>query len=112
MIAKQQKEIETLMYQVLKWVERMKAKKEDKGSIEELIAIYRSLDDQANMNFHIQRLQVLLEEQKEKEKYFREKLALRYEMSDERIFDLGMRPNKGVGLSLYEQKMIVKRVMR
>lgn len=104
--------IEPLMLRVLQWAEKMKEKKQHKESIDQMIAVYKSLDDQANLNFHIHKLSEQLDRLRSKEKYYRDMLAEKYELADERIYELQNRPNKGVGLSLYEQKMIAQRVMR
>lgn len=104
--------IEPLMLRVLQWAEKMKEKKQPRESIDQMIAVYRSLDDQANLNFHIHKLSEQLDRLIAKEKYYRDMLAEKLELADERIYELQNRPNKGVGLSLYEQKMIAQRVLR
>jgi len=104
--------IEPLMLRVLQWAEKMKEKKQPRENIEQMISIYKSLDDQANLNFHIHKLTEQRERLIAKEKYYRDMLAEKYELAAERIYKLENRPNKGVGLSLYEQKMIAERVMR
>ena len=85
-------QIEELQYKILSWVQQMVVKKKNKAEVNELLAIYYALEDEANLLFHIYKGRKMLKYLKEKELKTRRQLEIHYQYAGESDSEMNVKP--------------------